>query len=271
MNKTLKGFLFFLVTCAGLWGQADAGQQLYLSESPNGRYRVIIEQNLDRRVADKVFFRYSVDLVNTHNPSHHFEILQGGSPLVQETDKGTFQVKGEPDSDLNPETTPVAKDMFDDHWASIRFSWSADSLKLFIRLETIEGTWKTYFVDINSGKTRDITADLEQAMVAKFDARNWDCQEPEVRLIKWIEPHLAFFKLTTACGKSREKENDKLFRWKESVLFDTNKGRSVLGLDNSYDEKAATAKFQKYYQGTIPTPTPLPTPTPTPEETPTGQ
>src|SRR5882672_6835135 len=174
MKTTLKGFLIFLLLFfIGIKGAAQAGQQIYLSESPNGKYRVIIEQIIDRRVGDKVFFRYLVDLVNARNPKHHFEILQGGSPLVHETDKGTFQV----------------------HWESIHFDWAKDSLKFFVQLEVIEGTWKTYFVDINTGKTTDITADLERALVKKSESRKWDCEQPKIELVKWTKPHLAFIQL----------------------------------------------------------------------------
>lgn len=260
MKISWKGFLALLfMLVAGLRGTAQAGQQIYLSESPNGKYRVTIEQSIDRRVGDKVFFRYSLDLANVRNNKHHFEILQGGSPLVHETEKGTFQVHPEP----NPVPTPEhQRDMFDDHWASIRFSWSRDSLKLFVRLEVIEGTWRTYFVDINSGKTTDITPDLEGGIKGKIGARKWDCQQPKVELALWTKPHLAFFKLTSICGKDKEKENDKLFNLTDSVLFDTVKGMVVSHCLDCKNEKSLKT-FDKYFISTIPTPTP------TPEETPT--
>lgn len=243
MKKTLKGFWVLLLLFSGYRGTAQASQEIYLSVSPSGKYRVVIDQVIDRRVGDKVFFRYLISLVNTRNLKHHFEMLQGGSPLVQETDKGTFQV----------------------HWPSIHFDWSKDNLKLFVQLETIEDSWRTYFVDLNGGKTSDITGELEQPMVAKFDSRKWDCEAPKMQLVKWVKPHLAFFKLTSICGKNRGSENDKLFHWSESVLFDTNLAKAVMGCDNSYSEDAATHKFEAYYLTTIPTPTP------TPEETPTAQ
>jgi len=258
MKETLKGFWALLILFSCFWGTAQAGQQLYLSESPNGRYRVVIEQLIDHRVGDKVFFRYSLELVNARNLKHHFEILQGGSPLVHETDKGTFQVSGEP----NPAPPPSPNDLFDDHWASIRFSWAKDSLKFFVRLEVIEGTWKTYFVDINSGKTSDITSDLESGLAEKVDSKEWDCQQPKVELLKWTKPHLAFLKLTSICGKSKEKENNKLFYLTDSVLFDTLQAKVVSHCRDCKDEKSLKT-FDKYFISTIPTPTP------TPEETPT--
>jgi hypothetical protein len=221
---------------------SHASQEIYLSESPNTRYRVVIDQVIDRRVGDKVFFRYILSLVNARNINHHFEILQGGSPLVQETEKGTFQV----------------------HWESIHFDWAKDSLKFFVQLEVIEGTWRTYFVDINSGKTKDITADIEDALKNKIDSRGWDCEQPKVEVVKWTKPHLAFLRLTSICGKNRKEENNKLFYLKDSVLFDTLKGMVVSECMDCEEEKA-TKVFDKYFIKTIPTPTP------TPEETPTNQ
>ena len=259
MKMSLKGFTALLLLFSAMPRTAPAGQQLYLSESPNGRYRVVIEQIIDRRVGDKIFFRYSMDLVNTRNLKHHFEILQGGSPLVHETEKGTFQVYAEP----NPAPAPSPNDLFDDHWASIRFSWAKDSLKLFVRLEVIEGTWKTYFVDVNSGKTTDITADLESGLSSKIASSGWDCQQPKVELLKWTKPNLAFLKLTTICGKKKEVENAKLFNMTDSVLFDTLKAQVVSHCRDCKDEKTLKA-FDKYFISTIPTPTP------TPEETPTN-
>ncbi len=258
MKLALKGFYSLLLLCSVLSGAAQAGQQLYLSESPNGRYRVVIEQVLDRRVGDKFFFRYSLECVNTRNLQHHFEILQGGSPLVHETEKGTFQVYAEPD----PAPAPSPDDLFDDHWSSIRFSWARDSLKFFVRLEVIEGSWKTYFVDVNSGKTTDVTADLESGLTEKVNVKEWDCQQPKVELVKWTKPHLAFFKLTSVCGKKKEVENNKLFYLTDSVLFDAVKAQVVSDCRDCKDEKSLKV-FNKYFISTIPTPTP------TPEETPT--
>jgi hypothetical protein len=243
MKMTVKIFgVLLLLFFSSLKGTSLAGQQIYLSESPNAKYRVIIEQLIDRRVGEKVFFRYIIDLMNVRNPKHHFEVLQGGSPLVQETEKGTFQV----------------------HWDSIHFDWAKDSLQFFVRLEVIEGTWKDYFVDINTGKTTDITADLEGALVKKIEARGWDCEQPKVELVKWTKPHLAFFRLTSICGKERDKENNKLFYLTDSVLFDVLKVMAVSECMDCKDEKALKS-FDKYFISTIPTPTP------TPEETPTAQ
>ncbi len=242
MKRTLKGLWALLLFLSCLKGTAQAGQQIYLSESPNGKYRVIIEQLIDRRVGDKVFFRYVLDLTNVRNLKHHFDILQGGSPLVRETDKGTFQI----------------------HWESIHFDWAKDNLKFFVRLEVIEDTWKTYFVDINTGKTTDITSNLEGALANKIESRQWDCEQPKVELIKWTKPYLAFIKLTSICGKNREKENNNLFYLTDSILFDTLKVKVVSECMDCKDEKSLKT-FDKYFMSSIPTPTPIP------EETPTAQ
>lgn len=240
--KFICGLLFLIGL---LPGTSQASQEIYLSESPNTRYRVVIDQIIDRRIGndpDKVFFKYIISLVNVRNPKHHFEILQGGSPLVQETDKHTFQV----------------------HWDSIHFDWAKDSLKFFVQLEVIEGTWRTYFVDINSGKTKDITSDIEQALKDKIDFHGWDCEQPKVEVVKWTKPHLAFLRLTSICGKNRKEENNKLFYLKDSVLFDALKG-VVVSECMDCDEEKASKVFDKYFIQSIPTPTP------TPEETPTAQ
>jgi hypothetical protein len=251
MKISLKGFLAFLVLFSGWARMAQAGQQVYLSTSPNERYRVFVEQVIDRRVGDRVFFRYPVMLVNVRRPDHHFEIMEVGSPLIQETERGTFKLHWGGNDPAQP--------------TSIHFDWAKDSLKFFIHVEVLEGNWRTYFVDVNTGKALDITADLEQPLVAKFEARDWDCQAPRTSLVKWVKPHLAFFKLDSICGKDKKKINEDLFHWSESILFDTNQGKAVMGCDNSYTEETATQKFEQYYLSTIPTPTP------TPEETPVAQ
>jgi hypothetical protein len=256
MGTSLKCFSLLLLLFSGLAKTATAGQQIYLSESPNAKYRIIIEQVIDRRVGDKVFFRYPLILVNARNPQRHFEILEAGSPLVQETEKQTFKIHWNGIDSKDP--------------TSIRFNWAPDSLRLFIGLEVIEGSWKTYFVDVNTGKTKDITADLEETLVGKIDSKKWDCEEPRVQFVKWVKPHLAFIKLISVCGKQRKKSNEKLFYFKDSALFDTLKGKVVNHCLDCEDEKAA-AQFGGYYLKTLPTPTPRPTATATPEETPTAQ
>jgi hypothetical protein len=227
-----------------------ASQQSYLSESPNGRYRVLVEQVLDRRVADKIFFRYPIILENIQTPDRHFETVDAGPSLVHETDKKTFTITWD---NGNP---PQLK--------AVRFDWASDSLKYFMYLEVLDGVWKTYFVDINKGTTTDITADLEEALVDKTDFHDWDCQQPRFQVVQWIQPDLVFLKLTSICGKNKEKENSDLFYVNDSVLFDSQQVKTVSHCSECKDEKALK-KFNDYYTKS------LPTPTPTAEETPTSQ
>lgn len=237
--KTFLNIFGVLIITSLLVGTAQAGQQIYLSTSPNGKFRVVIEQVLERRVGDQIFFRYPLLVVNTRNPKRHFEIRDGGSPLVQETDKETFKI----------------------NWESFHFDWAKDSEKCFLRLEVIEGTWKTFYVSVTNGKTRDITADLEQGLVSRADFHDWGCEQPKVEVVKWTKPYLAFFKLISICGKDKETENKKLFYSSDSVLYDTQKEMVVSDCGDCKDEKSLK-KFDKYFITTIPTPTP------TPEETP---
>jgi hypothetical protein len=248
MKTTLKCFLFLMILGALLPTKAPAGQQVYLSTSPNERYRVYVEQVIERRIGDKVFFRYPISLVNVRKPDRHFFILDAGSPLITETNKQTFKVKWGGTDPLQP--------------SSILFDWAADSLKFFIRIEVIEGTWRTYFVDVNTGKAKDVTGDLEKTLVEEIGKE--DCQQPKIEVADWTKPHLAFLKLTSFCGRSNKSLNDKHFNEEVSVLFDTDKGEVVEHCVNCKD-KSAYKRFDKYYIKSIPTPTP------TPEETPTAQ
>lgn len=248
MKTFLRGLALLILFYAGWAGAARAGQEVYLSTSPNNRYRIYVEQDIARRVGDRIFFRYPLMLVNVRRPDHHFWILDAGSPLIQETDTGTFKLHWD-------ETNPTEP-------SSIHFDWSPDSLKVFIHLEVIEGTWKTYYVDVNTGKTMDITADLEQYLVQKTSG--WACEAPKIQLVKWTKPNMAFFRLTSTCGKNKEKLNDNFFYQTDSVLFDTEKDKTVDDCMGCKDDKSVNV-FDKYYLKS------LPTPTPTPEETPVAQ
>jgi len=248
MKTSSKLFLAFALLVSLIPMISKAGQQAYLSESPNGRYRVLVEQVLDRRVVDNIFFRYPIILENTKNTERRFETVDAGTPLVHQTDKKTFEIQ------WDNSTPPVLK--------AVRFDWAPDSLKYFMHLEVLDGVWKTYFVDINKGTTTDITADLEEALKAKVES--WDCQQPQFQLVQWTQPYLAFFKLTSICGKDKEKENSQLFYVNDSVLFDTLQVKTVAHCSDCKDEKSLK-NFDNYYIKS------LPTPTPTAEETPTTE
>ncbi len=248
MKTFFKGLMILIPLCAGLAGHARAGQEVYLSTSPNERYRIYVDQEIDHRVGDRIFFRYPLMLVNVKRPDHHFWILDAGSPLVQENERGTFKLHWD-------ETNPTEP-------SSIHFDWSPDSLKVFIHLEVLKGSWKTYYVDVNSGQSTDVTADLQQFLAAKTS--DWACEAPKVQLVKWTKPNLAFFRLTSTCGKDKEQLNDKFFYQEDSVLFDTEKAKTVDDCMGCKDDKSVKV-FDKYYTKN------LPTPTPTPEETPVAQ
>jgi hypothetical protein len=250
LNNFFKLFLMFALFLFTAPSFLKAGQQAYLSESPNGRYRVLVEQVLDRRVVDNIFFRYPIILENIKNPERHFETVDAGTPLIRETDKKTFSIQW--DNSTPPQLTAV------------RFDWAPDSLKYFMYLKVLDGSWKTYFVDINKGTTTDVTADLEASLMSKIEFHNWDCEQPKFQVVQWIQPELAFLKLTSICGKSQAKENSELFYANDSVLFDTQQAKAVDHCAECKDEKAAK-NFNDYYIQS------LPTPTPTAEETPTAQ
>jgi hypothetical protein len=131
-------------------------------------------------------------------------------------------------------------------------------------MEVIRDTWRTYFINVNTGVTSDITPVLEAGLLDKIASKGWDCQRPQVDLSQWTKPHLAFLKLTTLCGKHRGRSNEELFPYTDSVLFDTEKG-GIVERCMDCEEKKALKVFEKYFRTT------LPTPTPTPEETPVIQ
>jgi hypothetical protein len=220
---------------------ARAGQQVYLSTSPDGKYRVVVEQVIDRRVGEKIFFRYPISLVDSKT-LRHFEIREGNPPLIQETDRGTF--------------TP--------QWDSIQFNWSPDSQKIFINLEIIEGSWRTFFVDIKLGKALDVTEALESKLYDRIQFHGWSYESAKINLVQWVRPHLAFLKVTTACGKKKDEENKSLFAVSDSLLYDTVKQIVVSDCSDCKDPESAN-KFEKFLIKT------QVTPTPTPEETPTAQ
>jgi hypothetical protein len=222
--------------------QARAGQQVYLSTSPDGKYRVVVEQVIDRRVGgDHIFFRYPISLVDAKT-LRHFVIREGVPPLIKESDRETF--------------TP--------QWDSIKFNWAPDNQKLFINMEILEGSWRTYFVDIKLGKTLDVTADLESNLFDRIKSHGWSCQSATITPVQWIKPHLAFLKVATDCGKNTDRENNHLFTVSDSVLYDTVKQKVVSDCSDC-DDPDSTKKFEKYFMKI------QVTPTPTPDETPTAQ
>ena len=241
MKTAFKGFLGLLLLSSAFLGVARAEQKIYMSESPNGKFRIVIKQLLYKRVGDRFFFQYPIILENVRNPKRHFTITEAGTPLVKETERQTFQMD----------------------WDYFKVIWAKDSQKCFFRLMVLQDNWKTFFVDVENG-ARDITAELQTDLVEERDGHGWTCQEPKLELVKWTKPHLAFLKLTSTCGKKPHTENRRLFFVTDSVLFDCRKGKVVRHCIDC-KEKKAEKKFDKYFKST------LPTPTPTPEETPVVQ
>jgi hypothetical protein len=133
-----------------------------------------------------------------------------------------------------------------------------------MRLEILKGDWRTFFVDVNTGVTTDITPDLEKELLARITSKGWDCQRPSFEIVRWTKPHLAFVKLTSACGKKKGIANEKLFPLTDSILFEAKKVTVASHCLECETEKAEK-RFEKYFRSTIPTPTP------TPEETPVAQ
>src|SRR5580658_866358 len=133
-------FLFaFWAVSSSLW--AD-DQQIYVSLSPNGHYRVVVSQEIMRRVDDQVFFQYPIEVVNVRN-HRHFAIQSGSAPFIHETDQGTFTID----------------------WDLIHFDWAKDSGQFFFQLEVIEDTWRTYYVSIAREQVTDITPLLEAGIL----------------------------------------------------------------------------------------------------------
>jgi hypothetical protein len=213
-------------------------QQIYVSLSPNGHYRVIVSQEIMRRVDDQVFFQYPIEVVNVRN-HRHFTIQSGSAPFIHETDQGTFTID----------------------WDLIHFDWAKDSGQFFFQLEVIEDVWRTYYVNIAREQVTDITPLLEAGILDKVSGKNWSCGTPQINLLQWLKPDLAEFKLSSICGKDMPIPNEKFSDLNYTVLFDTTKRTVVSDCLNCKDEKASK-KFLKYWQSTQVTPTPTPDETP---------
>ncbi len=242
MRQAFQAFWILVLLGAALGPiQVRADQEVYLSQSPNGQFRVVVDQVIDRRVGDQIFFRYPISLVDSKT-LRHFEIREGVPPLIQETDRGTFTA----------------------HWDPKDFHWGPDSQKLIFNMEIQEGSWRTYFVDVKLGKTLDVTSDLEGKLYDRIQSHGWAYQSATVDLVEWVKPHLAFLKITTDCGKKKNQENAKLFEVTDSVLYDTVKQAVVSDCSDCKDPDSEK-KFEKFFEKS------QVTPTPTPDETPTAQ
>ena len=240
MRTSLKTLVLAGVAFFGILKGVQASQEIYLSESPDARYRVIVHQEIFRQVGEKAFFRYPITVLNLRN-RHRLHVFDASVPFIEETLKGTFKVD----------------------WDFIHFDWSKNSRIFFMRLQTMRGVWKTFFVDLGNGTARDVTDELREGILNRLHTRSWACEWSKITLDHWFNPTIAVFQVTTDCGKDKDKENNKLFRVTDFVVFDAKKqkvAKQCLDCDLQKAEKTAW----KYFQTTQVTPTP----TPVPEETP---
>lgn len=223
---------------AGLWAMpALAGQEIYLSVSPYNHYRVVVHQEIMRRIDNQIFFRYPIDLVDVRTGSR-FKLQSGSAPFIQETPAGTFQVD----------------------WDLAHFDWDKDGRRLFFQLEVIEGLWRTYWVDIPRQKAVDITPILEAGLQEKFK-NDTGCGTPKTKFLGWMKPDLAMFELDSICGKDKPIPNQEFSALGYRVLFDTKKDSVVSNCMNCSPKKSQ-AKFERYWKSTQVTPTPTPDQTP---------
>jgi hypothetical protein len=227
--------LFFLLAPV-LSVQAD--QEIYLSVSPNNHYRVVVRQEIMRRVDDQVFFRYPIEVVDTRTGAH-FKIQSGSAPFIHETDNGTFQVD----------------------WSLVRFDWDKESRQFFFQLQVIEGLWHTYYVNIPRQRVLDITPILEAGLLDQFAKDQPSCGTPDTVFAGWMKPTMAVFELSSICGKDKPIPNKKFSQLTYTVLFDTKKEAVVSDCQNCADKKSAK-KFDHYWLSTQVTPTPTPDETP---------
>ncbi|MGH7739346.1 MAG: hypothetical protein ACREL1_04295, partial [bacterium] len=81
VNPRSLGWIAGLVLAGLLTMPALAGQEIYLSTSPDNHYRVVVHQEIMRRIDDQIFFRYPIDLVNVRTDAH-FKIQSGSAPFI---------------------------------------------------------------------------------------------------------------------------------------------------------------------------------------------
>jgi len=240
MRTSFKQAALAILLFCGFFQTASAGQEIYLSESPNAKFRVVVHQEIFRQVGEKPFFHYPITVWNLRN-RRSFNIHDGGLPFIRETEKGTFTI----------------------HWESVHFDWSKDSRYFFMTLEVMPNAWKTFFGSVEKGKARDVTDELKGSLLDKISRRAWACEPAKITLDHWFNPFIAVFRVTSDCGSKRDEENNKLFKVSDWEIYDAKKQKIAKGCMEC-DAKEAEKKAWEYFQFTRITPTP----TPVPEETP---
>ena len=245
MKRAVLTFVTILsAVAAGLMPkQVSAGQQFYLSTSPDGHSRIVVTQRLLRRVEDKLFFEYPVSLVDVRTQSK-LELFIAGAPLVQETPRGTFAAD---------------TDAFHADWAPE----SGDLVVVY--LKTDADTWEVSLVNRTLKSKMDLMPILKAGLLKKAASSNLECSDPKVSLFKWLTPLKPVFTLETECGKNLKENRDlhKLKAMTHWVMYDSEKDVVKDCVDCEQDK--ALELFNRK---------PKPTPTPTPvsdDATPTAQ
>ncbi len=227
-----------LLLLASVAVPALARYEIFLSTSPNNRYRVAITQEVLRRVGDKVFFEYPIYVVNKAGKKLLL-VEKGTVPFVNETPRGTFTVD------------------FD----RARYDWNEDSTRLLLHLEVSEGEKRLYLVDITAKSSRDITDEIAPRMAGKATSGGRTCERPTIELVKWHKKDLAILKLTSGCLKPGN-EKAKMEAYRYWSLYDTAKKKFVKDCPGCDEEKALKELTKEPKKK-------KPKPTPTPEDTPT--
>jgi hypothetical protein len=238
MMKRSIIFLFAAAAFLGATVPAFARYEIFLSTSPNNKYRVAVGQEILRRVGDQVYFEYPIYLTNKAGRKMFF-IEKGTVPFVSETDRGTFTV----DRGL------------------VKFDWAADSKKCFLHLKVFEDEWRVYLVDVAGKSAKNVTSELlTLKMARKVSRKKWECQRPTIELLKWHKPDQAIFHLSTICNDPADLKN-KHWGYENWILYSTTLKKVLKECPGCEKDDALKflAKEPKKKK---------PKPTPTPEETP---
>lgn len=221
---------------------ASASQQFYLSTSPDGKTRVVVSQRLIRRVEDRLFFEYPVQMVDVKS-GKRFDLFVAGAPLVKETPRGTFGVDTE---------------AFKAEWAP------QDGDLVVVSLKTDADEWTVTLVDRAAKTQTDLLPLLKAGLLKKAASSNLECVDPTVTLTQWLTPVKPVFRLDSECNKALKEYKDKhnLRPFTHWVMYDSEK-KVVKECLNCAQEKAMELFNKK--------PKPTPTPTPVEESTPTAE
>jgi hypothetical protein len=247
MKRAVLMLVVFLTAVAAgfLPNPVSAGQQFYLSTSPDGQTRIVVSQRLLRRVEDKLFFEYPVSMVDVRTGSR-FELFTAGAPLVKETPRGTF-------------TADI--DAFRVEWAPE----NGDLAVVFLKMDA--DSWNVSLVNRSAKTQMDLLPLLKKGLLKKASSSGLECSDPKVSVFKWLTPLKPVFTLESECNKAlksdeyQEKHNLKaITHW---VMYDSEK--AIIKDCVDCEQEQAIKLFSKK---------PKPTPTPTPvsdDSTPTVQ